>query len=270
MFYDEDILYHYTSVQSVHSILQSKSIWATDYRYLNDKNELEDAIDNLLNIVDESQKKDLKSAFYLHLQHHVYTVFSLSESPKVLSQWRAYANDGQGMALGFSKSFFDSFVASNDATNSTLVRCIYTDHISALKNILSEYKDDINSIIEIMLQNMAKNDQLTQLRKNPKLFHGIILKLFTIKNSAFSEEREVRYISYQKTIDSKTRVNNELIIPFKEIRLYLPDDKECFNVVLNNIYLGPKCDERNRYSLERVLNLNIETIPIHRYSCGYQ
>ena len=36
-------LYHYTNVDAVYSILQTKKIWLTDVRFLNDTSELQEA-----------------------------------------------------------------------------------------------------------------------------------------------------------------------------------------------------------------------------------
>jgi hypothetical protein len=62
---NEVFLYHYSSVNNVHNILSSGSLWATDYRYLNDTHELSAAMDMFIKEADEKFQHILASALHL-------------------------------------------------------------------------------------------------------------------------------------------------------------------------------------------------------------
>ncbi|HEY0466911.1 MAG TPA: DUF2971 domain-containing protein [Polyangiaceae bacterium] len=96
-------------------ILEGNRIWATDRHFLNDTTELRHAgslilefvsarltpeviakhkTDNVLNFVEHLFRKDAEDSEALVF------VTSFSEHSDSLSQWRAYADDGAGVALG--------------------------------------------------------------------------------------------------------------------------------------------------------------------------
>lgn len=58
--YEYQELYHYTSLESLKSIIENKSIRLTDYRFLNDINEVKTNTDDLTSVIDDICK-DLQS-----------------------------------------------------------------------------------------------------------------------------------------------------------------------------------------------------------------
>lgn len=91
--------YHYTSIDSFNSIFRSGKVWASDCRYLNDSHELAKAQELFLSKFEGKTREALSLAFHWHSFSRCHCVFSLSRSPEVLSQWRAYADDGKGVAI---------------------------------------------------------------------------------------------------------------------------------------------------------------------------
>jgi hypothetical protein len=121
----DGLYYHYCDLAALNGIIEHKSLWMTNLFYLNDSLEhfwlRNKAIDLLYNKADETEHElrqviDLNARlnlefsrdFYLTLLSTIQTstledIFctSFSVLPDSLSQWRAYADDGCGFAVGF-------------------------------------------------------------------------------------------------------------------------------------------------------------------------
>jgi len=105
------MLYHYTDAAGLLGMLNSGSIWLTDHRFLNDKSELEHTHGTLRELLaskeDQSpstQAKKLYDAIRLYARTESSQdihIFSLTEDPDDLSQWRGYAREGLGFTIGF-------------------------------------------------------------------------------------------------------------------------------------------------------------------------
>lgn len=135
-----DIFYHYTSIFCLNEIINSKCIWASDCRYTNDRHELNYAINLFLNELQHAKKNALRDCFFHHNISNRICIFSLSKSPHVLSQWRAYGDDGRGAAIGFSMTFLKAF---RDVAHSRLIECIYNNHSEFVKTVIADKNKEI-------------------------------------------------------------------------------------------------------------------------------
>ena len=114
---DEATIYHYCNAETLRAILTTKTLRFGDVNMMNDYREsawgykifLETANELLalskevpeLKKIDQhflDQVDKILSSSQLHV--HPFTA-SLSKNPDVLSQWRAYADNGRGFAIGF-------------------------------------------------------------------------------------------------------------------------------------------------------------------------
>lgn len=105
----ETIIYHYCDASALLSILQHQKLWYTHAAYLNDTMEIRKGVDlcqKLLAEMLEAEQDDpvlLAAMSYLtNAERWQYYVCCFSEGGDKLSQWRAYANDGDGFAIGFN------------------------------------------------------------------------------------------------------------------------------------------------------------------------
>lgn len=118
-------LYHYCSLSTFLSIVKNKSIWVSDIERSNDFMELislrqllSKYINADLNEIIESnmmsgdkekasQLWNLRDNFndMLHKRVAKTFAFCLSEEKDLLSQWRGYADDGKGVAVGFKSEY---------------------------------------------------------------------------------------------------------------------------------------------------------------------
>jgi hypothetical protein len=144
----EKLLYHYTDQKGLLGILNSKSIWATHVRYLNDAAEFIHGINIARQCVKE-MRIDMDSALKiipnetsrLRVSKRLWEIFSelidsmLGSSDKVpifvtsffdseehnhiaesqdigdsLGQWRAYSKGSSGFSIGFDKTSLENYI----------------------------------------------------------------------------------------------------------------------------------------------------------------
>jgi hypothetical protein len=112
-----ETLWHYTSLQGFLSIVASKHIFATDMRYLNDREEFVHAqafVDQVISELDEIDEngwggrqaaktftEGLFTRGVLSPKYSQVFVASFSTAEDQLSQWRAYSRGSTGVSLGF-------------------------------------------------------------------------------------------------------------------------------------------------------------------------
>lgn len=255
------IYYHYTTIAGCHSIIESGKVWFSDHRFLNDKYELNHGLSALLNHLEKTKKMSFKEAFIFHLLHTHHCVLSLSKYPKILSQWRAYAADGTGVAIGFSEQFLN-FADIN------LVECKYEDCEAFTENLATKYRPFIDLVHQAGLVG-TKDNFIHWITQHTAEFTEVVVDLMKLKNPAFNEEHEMRAIwsrNYGSSV--KMRLSGQLMIPYIEAELWGTDEKSLINKehVIHEIWLGPKCDNRNETALRA---LCIPYCHIEKYDCGY-
>lgn len=244
-----DILYHYCSVETFFSILSNRSVW------LSNVNSMNDSYENIWAdkfVAAELQKLvDLIGPEAVNLAWDQYRnsklnpfVFCLSSDPDVLSQWRGYANDGTGIALGFH------------------AEKLTPNRHRPMHNIMKGASLTLNPVIyskEIQEETIAKffsSDLVAPINtgeSNPSCLHIGISQLagyaVTYKNPAFHQEQEWRLIHTPmlmgreggghatdimgSDLELKQRVVNG------EIRSYFEFPLQ--GDFLAEIWLGPKC-----------------------------
>lgn len=119
-------LYHYTDAAGLLGIVESRSLWATDYRHLNDRKEYRIGAKLLKDELGKHRLAEKHRRAFERLvaetQKTCY-VLSFSEMGDQLSQWRAHCPSGNGYALGFKRS--NALFASAKQHSFNLVRCAY-------------------------------------------------------------------------------------------------------------------------------------------------
>jgi Protein of unknown function (DUF2971) len=119
------IIYHYTDSRGLGGILESGRIRLTDIFGLNDPTELQHGLSPAIKLVDAARRNDrfeikqfsenLAAMLYLGIKEVAhFFVCSFSEAGDDLGQWRAYADNGRGFALGFDAHTLEhAFTAAN-------------------------------------------------------------------------------------------------------------------------------------------------------------
>lgn len=179
--------------------------------------------------------------------------FCLSEKPDLLSQWRGYADDGQGFSIGFNKTYLEQLAKSKHQTIAgfRIGKVIYEpdEHQATLKLQYEIVKGLIDSgqlkVPKFGL--LSSSDEEVQERmdaykKALKLLYRSAISTFvdahTLKSKAFSEEAEWRLVSYfSKDLDDHAlfRAAGNRLIPYREFKLVPLAEKS-----ITEVYVGPK------------------------------
>ncbi|GAA4717224.1 DUF2971 domain-containing protein [Sphingomonas lutea] len=184
-------LYHYCNTPSFLAILESGKLRFSDANMMNDGSEgrygyalFERAANALLDMAtDNPVLEGLDAAFFDKIdaylspkQLHSHPIIAcFSKSPDVLSQWRAYASDGQGWSIGFPASALAAMPVS-------LLEVLYDPDQQ-----LREVRNHLGAMYAIWKE--SEDRELTSIRTEVALFASW---LHAYKDPTFAEEQEVR------------------------------------------------------------------------------
>lgn len=259
---NKELLYHYTNQAGLIGILRYKNLWATRIHYLNDADEfwhtmktahhaIRVRIDNETDSLKKLQLEDLLGDFDL-IAGVETCVTSFSEDGDSLSQWRGYAKDEPGFALGFDA---DALKRIAKGLNTRFEQCIYKSAEQAQK------------VEEIITETLAKdfgpfpNRGMTVQNGAPVMntdpcgkFANRLLGIAALhKHPAFFEESEWRFVyhPHSSPLPVKHRPGKSMLIPYVELDVLLDGSLSC----LKEIIIGP-CPhhELSGYSLRALLN----------------
>lgn len=232
-------LVHYTTPQGLMGIVRQRGFWMTDARFLNDLSEVEHGLQYIAKLLQKlsTKKRYLQFAHILKRaaeklpnfakDRYYITCFSLEAD--LLEQWRAYGNNGSGVAIEFDlKKMQLPFWALPIIS---LHNVLYTNQeknkviLAAVRRYVREYRLDTSEISDA-----KETDEITTyLRNNPDdldqpygdyLAAALRAHAFCFKDKAFTSEREVRMVFQERTdvTEHFEKLNfrevNEVLIPF--------------------------------------------------------
>lgn len=223
-----------------------KSVWASSISYMNDSKEIVHACETVENVLRARivfGQKDEEHRFLEQLIEwtkscskvaHTMFVFSLSEKPSLLSQWRSYTPHGKGVSLEFSPNKVNEIARF---TGMRIAKCVYDDR---------EQEEIISILVEKLLVNFRQELPAMDITDKPpsQCYYDFINQytsdiyqvLAIIKHGAFEEECEWRLISphIPKFGDPrlKFREGASMLVPYIELPL---GDKPFFRKII----LGP-------------------------------
>lgn len=269
------ILYHYTNIDSFFNIIKNKTLWCSPASSLNDSKELIWAFDKVRELIEERKNEQNKKMFEKLLEEMKANdsayICSLSKNGDLLSQWRAYANDGYGVALGFDTECFNPNRFDTDKEE-TLGLTLENIHKQAKKNLL----DDI--VYDDTKQTQKLNDILDKFEKQSEKHHynwsSLCTQIFVnqlsffFKNPAFSEEDEMRVVY---TFTREYGLNPFTIkyrVSRNKITSYIEHEFTCDH--LKEVVLGPK-SQLDEKELEHFLSTHdFKNIEIKHSSATYR
>lgn len=278
------VMYHYCDLNALLGILTQKKIWLSSSSRMNDTLEnkwIDQYLDDLLK--EFGYRKILTKLLYNYKKDSINPYIScFSKSGDILSQWRAYADDGNGVAIGFNRDFFNfSTVFEDYIENSNpiiLAPIIYEE--SEQKELLVQL---VNKAEKIYDDGGTSDDVDAACIQGTFALRGLAI---TSKNTAFREEAEIRMIympkipfliSHLKGID-RVLDNNNFPLKFRfkgnHITSYYELDisKGKIKDPINSIILGPK----NTMTIDEVMtiltatNINVSVDKILRSKASYR
>jgi hypothetical protein len=240
-------IFHYTDAAGLHGIVNSGCLWATHIYYLNDSREfkyarqlivtvLQAQIDNhpgpIVERLDQLRKCAQAHFALLESIADPYVV-CFCESGNLLSQWRAYAADGNGFALEFEPAGLMTALRKDPelASNVKLLRVVYDE---------SQQRQFIESAIEQLLKAFDTHGEQEVLNCVPRVFSEMSL---CFKHHAFGEEQEWRLVFMPRGAERfvEVRVSRGRLLPYASMPFCNRDEQPPYVSVVH----GPTLEAEN-------------------------
>lgn len=246
-------VFHYCSIESFYNIISSKSLRLTDVKYFRDSTEgirLKEFYNKAMKTYD-SNNKALIDQVLTEVNFVSERVFAVCFSKKSddINQWRSYADDGEGVALGMNVRFFGEIKrileinwTANEYENL---------HFEEVRYNQKEYEDILHYIFSLVEDIAIEFSPEEAIRVGSFLTRRLSI---VCKHYSFSSEKEVRlYIVPLSPFSNTSRltstrfkrryyIRRKDLVPsydyiIEEDFTDSPDYIRCFN----NIILGPRC-----------------------------
>ena len=292
-------IYHYTTLNGLISIIENQTFYCTNIYYMNDKEEYKYGVSQINKVIKHLKSNDYNINILEKVENNINLIYQterfatcFSKNGDLLSQWRAYANQGKGVAIGFNVNNFAESINQH----------IEETHIEYDKAIqIQVIEESIKLIIEFfncrkITINWGKYEYEFLVAKEIIKFLGILISSY--KHPSFIEEQEYRF---QYEIDGINvvkedeelflRASDTLIIPYIKLktkyRQFLEDKKSgsgeycnygCEPAIaikqlpINKIIIGPSLDfETVKIGIEELLKKNnYDDILIEKSSIPYR
>lgn len=236
-----DTLYHYTSLDGLLGIINSRYLRASDVRFMNDSTELRHTLDLLRAYIERrlrsgSDHPDLLNTMIDWLPHRVVgapLIFAASfrASGNLLSQWRGYSVHGKGISIGFAPEHIQ---ACANQQGFQVGKCIYD----------SKEQTRLIELIVGGVESQALGRGATTDNDIRVVLTSIEEDLLRIaamlKHPAFAEEEEWRVVSPRFTeldpIPLRFREGSSMLVPYYCFDLA---GNQPLGVPLEHLFVGP-------------------------------
>lgn len=259
------VIYHYTNDAGLRGILESGVVWLTDIFNLNDPSELSHGFSHavgILNAMAESGPPESKlfaqqvAAFAtqggIQASAH-YSVCSFSADGDDLGQWRAYADNGRGYALGFAgKSLEDWYTKKDDVSipNNSTFRVSYNN--AQLVELHRQIIEAAFPLISLPRGRSLGSDviraYINELWVHVSM-HALRAALF-FKHEAYRNEQEYRFMQLHRgdvaPPDVKLRTRPYSLVKYREF-----DWRGAAPAALTRIVIGPAADHQKAEQFAR-------------------
>lgn len=259
---NNEIIFHYCNTSSFEAICKNKTIRLSDIFSMNDYQEIYWGY-NIWEEVATILKPELGEDFIDKIDENIHNngkyflpiVASFSIESDSLSQWRGYADNGQGYCIGFNASeLFELPIIP--------IKVIYNKE-EQIKSTITDIKQIHKKILSI--KNTEEADSALK-----EACITLLINLCSFKNPAFEEEKEIRIMDFLYFKESgkyaklacNPNLKNKIDFRFKDncpvafldYNYSLGDKKN----PIKKILIGPKNE-----SLPTGISLYLETIGIH-------
>lgn len=264
-----DTLYHYCTTETFMRIIEGSSLRLSALSLSNDSMEGKLLNRAMMALAARDRLDYKKSSVLSENLAAIEKIFDglgccLSEEGDILSQWRAYANDGKGFSIGFNKAHFKlveekvkqvrlrqvSYIDLNDLTTLAPLEKMYQHLLSQLIEV-----PDKSALLTGLLDSRTEAEREVDGKVHEEAMHKFFIRvymlydeLFAFKSIAFKEEREWRILyTYPADVDGTLnsegkfsldgyRAAPDKLIPFKVLERV----KEGAPPWINEVVLGPK------------------------------
>jgi Protein of unknown function (DUF2971) len=238
------VLYHYTTVDALLSIVQRNALWATHIRYMNDTSEQNVLWDRLrmtalsrLENADDTNREwlaEVLRATEAPQQTDVFAVSFSEDGGNRLSQWRGYSQ-GRGVSIGFKSYELQQYCGAFSAR---------------LRSLAPEGSHGGAMLLPVIYLGKSENDEhfdkvidgffreTTYIGKDPRkaLCRHVSFFAANTKHSAFVEEKEWRIMVFDHVVPQpmKFRTRGSMLVPYREF-----DFQPSMIPAIHNIIVSP-------------------------------
>lgn len=253
------IVYHYTDSAGLLGILQSGTVRLTDIFGVNDPSEVLHGVKRAGEILTRNATsahpaaRPFAAKFVETIEQHFqsaahFFVAYFSQDNDDLGQWRAYADNGNGFALGFDGAALERAFAGQraDVLNATFP-ITYDDR--ELSDIYTCFSAVIMPLIALPQGRQLSNDVINEYMKllSIKLALSVFRAALLFKHEAYKAEQEYRFLQVRAIDDPlrdlKVRARRHSLVRFTEF-----DWKMRYLDVLREIVIGPSANENSARS----------------------
>jgi hypothetical protein len=263
-----EIIYHYCDANAFHSICSNRKLWFNDLFSMNDSLEIywgysiwEEAASLKMKKYGKEFLDEIDEILHFSGFQGLLLANCFSTNGDVLSQWRAYANDGKGYVIGF------------DAKE------LLNLPVKALEVLYDKEQQiqEASAVIDMLY--LIKQDNLEEFKTHCYLFG---YELSSFKNPAFIEEKEIRLIHLldfkrsnksfklvdeggryfgeeKKGEEVKFRIKEDIPTPYIELNFSNNGKKN----PIKEVIIGPKNSVK-----ETAISIFLETIGIENVIIG--
>lgn len=251
-----EIIYHYTNDVGLKGILETGQLWLSDIFNLNDPSELSHGFSHAVNILNDRaangppESKIFARYFSDFHQRGMqeaahFFVCSFSTDDADLGQWRAYADNGRGYALGFDTKVLENVFTKEDGIpipNNCTFQVTYKD--AALADIHRQLIESMFKLISLPrgkdLDSTSINAYMMKLSISLSV-HVLRAALF-FKHEAYSNEKEYRFLQVHRADlpppNVKRRYRSYELVKYREF-----DWRRLSAGALKRIVVGPAADQ---------------------------
>ncbi|MFC1548305.1 DUF2971 domain-containing protein [Candidatus Neomarinimicrobiota bacterium] len=278
---DGMLLHHYTTLEGMRSIIETRNLWCGHVSAFNDPSEIQYGKDLILDVLRQLKTKleqrDLGvfldglityiRAFGKTMYHPFAACFC--ESGNLLSQWRAYADRGGGYCLGLEFTPGTRIASDTESLsegNPPFIRKVIYDEKQQRELVLAYIESVVKAAEDVLAGGgtPAGLDKSTHLNMMAmQAVNPLFDMLITFKSSVFKEEQEWRLVrttmEYHQADKIEFRESTGGLIPYRPTYIYNIEQSESPQFPLRSICFGPTLDPiQNRSAIELFLH-NIAT-----------
>lgn len=260
------IVYHYCSLESLNSILKNRSLRLTNILKSNDSMEIswicryydaefkrayENASDLFRSKISSERLMGYVKLFTDEFfnENHAdfrYYVTCFSYQNDLLSQWRGYADDGRGAAIGFDLDVLKEVVTVSPEISKPSIVSLHkisyseTEQREVVHQIVHELVDEIEKILQKEEQCREsieeKQDYEIVYMKNPFFREESEIRLCEFSPKQFLMGREVELSLGARLYNYSYYVKESQLISYVDF-----DFSDCLDQLIKELVIGPKC-----------------------------
>ena len=230
-------LYHYTSIDKLHSILEKKQFWFGNTATMNDKKETKNFIELLQNALRDdvsadklSQCDDFFIKVFKRIESEYPYAMCFSELDDDAAQWERYADNAEGICIVFNtKNIMRVFYETDILFN----RVYYNSNIRKHRHY------------EILYDYFEKG-KLNGFANEEGQVANAIACGYCCKHRSFRSEKEIRVVNLWSAIPEHTDVKTECVHGVIKKFMKFHMEERCkdvgldFGDLIEEIVIGPK------------------------------